>query len=144
MMNLLGWFTSISILLNVFVSSRSIAEIAEDTEVAGKVTIVKRVLQINESDCLKVFRGLSCEVETDLPQLIGASLSIGSKIFTFTEGNQEQIQVEFTPTSTGYSLTVHPGSIDGPYTTYVKRTFKALPPQFEALGLRLFLGANVE
>lgn len=144
MIRLFGLLNSIFILVYFFAPSSAIAEIAEDTELAGKVTIVKRVVQINESDCLKVFRGLSCEVKTGLPHLIGASLSIGPKIFTFTEGNQEQIQVEFTPTSTGYSLTVYPGSIDGPYLTYVKRSFKALPTQFDAMGLGILLDKNAE
>ncbi len=113
------------------------ADIAQDSEVNGRVVIVRRTIQIQESDCVQSFRGLSCSVQSSLPQLIGPSLSLAARTFRYTENNQEPVLVEFTPSSTGYSFTVYPGSLDGPYLGYIKRSIRALPNHFEAIGLKI-------
>jgi hypothetical protein len=120
----------------VCIESVAHADIAQDREVAGRIIIARRTIQIMESDCLKAFQGLSCSVQSSLPQLIGPTLSLHAKTFRFTEGNQEPVLVEFIPSSTGYSLTVYPGSLDGPYLGYIKRSIRQLPSQFNATGLK--------
>ena len=112
-------------------------DVANDSELPGRVAIVRRVIEIRESDCVDVYRGLSCSVRTGLPQLIGPTLSISPRTFSYSAGNQETVVVEFAPSATGYSLTVYPGSADGPYLGYIKRTIRSLPGDFEAIGLKI-------
>ncbi len=113
------------------------AEIAEDSEINGRVALVKRTLKIQEEDCLRTFRGLSCEVKSQLPDLIGGRSTLEPKVFYFNEGNIEQIRIEFIPRSNGYSVEVYPGNAEGPFTGYVRKVFKLIPGQYEVRGLRV-------
>ena len=120
------------------------ADIAQDREVNGRVVIVQRTIQIQESDCVQSFRGLSCSVQSSLSQLIGPTLSLAARTFRYTESNQEVVLVEFTPSSTGYSFTVYPGSMEGPYLNYIKRSIRALPNHFEVIGLKIATDMSIK
>jgi hypothetical protein len=59
------------------------------------------------------------------------------KTITYRVGIGEKIEVVYQPLSNGYTVTVYPGSLSGPYLRYARSAFGRLDDEFLVKGLMI-------
>jgi hypothetical protein len=130
------FFVFLISMLAVVNSSLLFADVARDEEIPGRLVMIERTINVRYEDCQETWRELSCEVSAGLDDLLAAKSNAEIEEVRFNVGSFEPLLVVFSPAVTGYSVTVFPGSVDGPYTGYVRQAFGRFPASYTARGLK--------
>jgi hypothetical protein len=130
----------LTIISGIVFASSMYGQIISDVPIAGEVVPVLRTVTVNYEDCAKNWKTYSCVVTANESQpLLATQVMAESKTIIYRVGSVEKIEVVYQPLSNGYTLTVYPGSLSGPYLRYVRSAFARLDDEFLVNGLMVKL-----